>query len=487
MILQIGSNGSAVAQMQLTLTQLGSAGRFNLPVGPLGGTGTFGEKTEATVKAFQKKFGLDVDGVAGPQTLEKIDELRGDVIASVTPPISSESRDGVIEKLIEIAQREVGVREVGGNNCGVRVREYQRATELRPLGPWPWCAAFTSWVIKEWLNTFPEATRALGWKNEEVDARRPKTAGAFSYIDWARRFDQEILPPTTTPEPGMIAIFDFSHIGFVKAPMAGGKFRSIEGNTNGQGDRDSVMGDGVWEKVRATSLIRKFIRFRFVSAPGQGTFISNAVPPADTLPNTQGIGTIPREAIEFIIDEEGMDQPWKFPGGDSGVTLGHGYDLGAGTESKSEMVDDWKQWLSGAELDRLGNAIGKTGDDAKALCPSFRDINISVEAADEVFFRVTVPKYYQKTVSAFPNVEKLPGQAQGALLSLVFNRGTSMKGDRREDMRQIRELLAGDPPYDLKAIAKELRDMKKLWAGKGLDGLIARREREARLVEGAIA
>jgi len=487
MILQIGSNGSAVAQMQLSLNQLAHAGHFKLPKGDLNGTGVFGENTEATVKAFQKAQKLEVDGIAGPDTLGKIDELRGEAVAAAGAPVDAGLRSGVIDKLLAIAQAEVGVREVGGNNCGVRVREYQSATDLRPLGDWPWCAAFTSWVIREWLNNYPEACRALGWKNEEVEGKRPKTAGAFAYIDWARRFDQEILPPTATPEPGMIAVFDFSHISFVKAPMAGGKFKSIEGNTNGRGDRDSVTGDGVWEKVRATSLVRKFIRWRFLAAPGEGTFISNAVPAPTALPNTQGIGAIPREAIEFIIDEEGMDQPWRFPGGDSGVTLGHGYDLGAGTESKAEMVNDWKQWLSGAELERLGSAIGKTGAAAQALCPGFRDINISAEAADSVFFRATVPKYYQKMVSAFPNAGKLPGSAQGALLSLTFNRGTSMKGDRREEMRNIRELLAGEPPYDLKDIAAELRAMKKLWIGKGLNGLIARREREARLVESAMA
>jgi GH24 family phage-related lysozyme (muramidase) len=488
MILQIGSSGSAVAQMQLTLNQLAHAGHFKLPAGDLKGTGTFGENTEATVKAFQEAQGLEADGLAGPITLEKIDELRGAIVASTIPPIARELRGNVIEKLLEIAQREVGVREVGGNNCGVRVREYQAATDLRPLGTWPWCAAFTSWVIREWLNTYPEARRGLGWKNEEVDAKRPKTAGAFAYIDWARRFDQEILPPSTTPEPGMIAVFDFSHISFVKAPMSGGKFRSIEGNTNGRGDRDSVTGDGVWEKVRTTSLVRKFIRWRFVAAPGEGNFVTSAAAAVtEVLPNTRGIGAIPREAIEFIIDEEGMDQPWKFPGGDSGVTLGHGYDLGAGTESKAEMVDDWKRWLSGTELERLGSAIGKTGDAARAICPLFRDINISAEAADDVFFRDTVPKYYQKMISAFPNADKLPGNAQGALLSLVFNRGTSMKGERREEMRNIREALAGEPPYDLRTIAKELRDMKKLWEGRGLSGLITRREREARLVENAIA
>lgn len=353
MILRIGSNGSAIAQLQLRLNELAQNGNFKLPVGPLSGTGFFGEKTEATVKAFQKKFRLEADGIVGPRTFEKMDELRG--WYSIDAPRKSAkarkaeagARRDLLRKLLEIAEREIGVREVGGNNCGMRVREYQRATDLRPLGAWPWSAAFICWVIREWLNTYPEARRALGWKNEEVEAKRPKTAVAFDYIDWARRFDQEILPPTVRPEPGMIAVFDFSHIALVKRPAKGKSFRSIEGNTKGRGDRDGVTGDGVWEKTRAKSLIRKFIRWRFVSTPGQGTFVSDAAPVADLLPNSRGIGGIPREALEFIIDEEGMDQPWKFPGGDSGITLGHGYDLGAGTESKTEMVKDWKPWAHG--------------------------------------------------------------------------------------------------------------------------------------------
>src|SRR3982751_2098461 len=227
MILRIGSNGSAVAQMQLALNQLAENGNFKLPVGPLKGTGTFGENTEATVKAFQKKFGLEPDGIAGPETFAKMDELKGwysvdtplsklpkkgkakppTVAARKAAQATAGARDDLLQKLVEIAAHEVGVREVGGNNCGVRVREYQRATELRPLGAWPWCAAFTSWVIREWLNTYPEVRRGLGWRNEEIEAKRPKTASAFDYIDWARRFDQEVLPPTAQPEPGMIGVF----------------------------------------------------------------------------------------------------------------------------------------------------------------------------------------------------------------------------------------------------------------------------------------
>ncbi len=192
------------------------------------------------------------------------------------------------------------------------------------------------------------------------------------------------------------------------------------------------------------SLVGKFIRFRFVAGKGERIFVSSAPPAVDSLPHTHGIGGIPREALEFIIDEEGMDQPGKFPGGDSGVTLGHGYDLGAATESKTEMVEDSKQWLTGA---------------ASALCQQFRDIKITVEAVDAVFFRATIPIYLQKIISAFPTVEKLPGPAQCALLSLIFRRGTSLKGERRMEIRKIRVILTGEPWCDLKAIGRDLRAM----------------------------
>jgi GH24 family phage-related lysozyme (muramidase) len=50
-------------------------------------------------------------------------------------------------------------------------------------------------------------------------------------------------------------------------------------------------------------------------------------------------------------------------------------------------------------------------------------------------------------------------------------------------MKYIKDLV---PKKDYKGIAAEIRNMKRLWQGKGLDGLIERRESEARLVESCI-
>ena len=77
----------------------------------------------------------------------------------------------------------------------------------------------------------------------------------------------------------------------------------------------------------------------------------------------------------------------------------------------------------------------------------------------------------------------MPPDAQGALVSLVFNRGPGMDGDRRREMRAVRDAVARK---DLREIAGQIRAMKRLWEGQGLDGLLRRRDAEADLVESAI-
>lgn len=67
MLLKNGSRGEAVKQLQANLNKLGyNCGAVD---------GIFGPKTEAAVKAFQKAYSLTVDGIAGPATLGKIEEL----------------------------------------------------------------------------------------------------------------------------------------------------------------------------------------------------------------------------------------------------------------------------------------------------------------------------------------------------------------------------------------------------------------------------
>jgi GH24 family phage-related lysozyme (muramidase) len=190
---------------------------------------------------------------------------------------------------------------------------------------------------------------------------------------------------------------------------------------------------------------------------------------------------VPDEALALILDAEGLDQPSKWPGGSSGITIGVGYDLGFVTEDQFE--EDWSPFLSGDEIDRLKDVIRLSGDKAAQRAREFGDIKIKRADAEQVFKERTLPLYSQKTEDAFPGLDQLPAAAQGALVSLVFNRGPGMNGDSRREMRAVRDAVADG---DLQEIANQIRAMKRLWEGKGLDGLLKRRDAEADLVESAI-
>ncbi|HRZ02501.1 MAG TPA: hypothetical protein P5024_13155, partial [Burkholderiaceae bacterium] len=187
-------------------------------------------------------------------------------------------------------------------------------------------------------------------------------------------------------------------------------------------------------------------------------------------------------ALRLIIDFEGINQPGQWPGASSGITLGYGYDLGHVTPEQFER--DWGACFTPEQKARLRGAIGKTGTAAAALAPRLADIKCNRADSARVLNEVSIPDYLERTRAAFPGVDALPADAQGALVSLVYNRGPGMTGESRREMRTIRELV---PLGDLAGIARALREMKRLWEGKGLAGLLRRRDAEASLIEAALA
>lgn len=151
------------------------------------------------------------------------------------------------DHIVQIALSQVGVRETGGNNVGPEILKYQEATWLKP-GAWPWCAAFCAWVLK------------MAAKNAELKNFIPcPDASAYGWEKWAVKRGWILLPETEPCKPGDFVTFDFSHIGVVIEDK-GHSIVTVEGNTNGKGERDSESGDGVWQKTRARSLVKSFIR-----------------------------------------------------------------------------------------------------------------------------------------------------------------------------------------------------------------------------------
>jgi hypothetical protein len=177
-----------------------------------------------------------------------------------------------------------------------------------------------------------------------------------------------------------------------------------------------------------------------------------------------------------------------WPGEQSGVTIGVGYD--AGYVNKTEFSNDWKN-LPKETFDRLYRVVGIKGYQAKELARRLKDITIPWELSLKVFMNKTVKKFYDLTQKTFPNFDKLPEDAKGGLVSLVFNRGAALEGDRRREMKAIRDIMARTQNFDekiLSQIAEEVRKMKRIWIGGGIEkGMVRRRDAEAKIIEEALA
>lgn len=170
-----------------------------------------------------------------------------------------------------------------------------------------------------------------------------------------------------------------------------------------------------------------------------------------------------------------------WPGGESGVTIGIGFDIGYCT--KQELTKAWKDTLPASSLNALLAICGKKGAQCKAMLPGLKNIKVPYDAAIKVFYHTTLPACAADVRKVYPGVEKLPPDAQGALLSLVYNRGpVANDTDRRKEMKAIIPLAAIG---DLNGIAAQLRSMKRLWPKPEQKGLVARREAEAKMVENA--
>jgi hypothetical protein len=201
-------------------------------------------------------------------------------------------------------------------------------------------------------------------------------------------------------------------------------------------------------------------------------------------------------SIQLLLDQEvGGGESYynkkllhpEVPGDDSesGITIGIGEDLSVGVNSKEQFLSTWKD-LGQPILDRLTPCIGISHSEAEERIDDLKDIVIPWNIALNVFLTTTVPTEFKKTTDTFPGFDKLPQNAQGALVSLVFNRGTVINNsDRRKEMKNIRDICI--PNQDLQCIANNLRSMKRIWKGTDLEeDMNGRREAEAKLVESSI-
>jgi hypothetical protein len=197
---------------------------------------------------------------------------------------------------------------------------------------------------------------------------------------------------------------------------------------------------------------------------------------------------IDKDGVEFIVSEETggksyYEKVYKstfcWPGGKSGPTAMVGIDIGYYTSAEVSVI--FKPLTSSDELELIQEGRGKIGLIAKEYTKRLKHIIFSWDDALQTFEHHTMPKFTKLTERVFPGVKSLCPATQTAILSLVFNRGAALKGPSRREMAAIRDLIK---EKNYKAIAKQIRSMKRLW--DKTSGLVGRREREAKLVESCV-
>ena len=156
--------------------------------------------------------------------------------------------------LVEIARKEVGVRE-NSRNQGAGIAKYWEDTTYKAgyKNREPYCAAFVCWVVSEAVrrgHTFA----------------RPTSAAVRYLVSWAKKLTNGtvVFRPASnySPQAGDLIFWAFggnapNHIGIVAGNAGTGKLTTIEANTNFAGSRE---GDGVYERTRTISGAAGFIR-----------------------------------------------------------------------------------------------------------------------------------------------------------------------------------------------------------------------------------
>jgi hypothetical protein len=189
-----------------------------------------------------------------------------------------------------------------------------------------------------------------------------------------------------------------------------------------------------------------------------------------------GVTFIAREEVSDATAYQRRFQLPTCPPAPSGVTIGIGYDCRF--VDRREFESDWGDVLPAAAVGQLAGVLGKQG--TPALLVPLAGVVVPLSAAMRVFATRSLPKYLAQTRSIYPQVDDpgLTAAQRTALVSLIYNRGTDLAGDRRLEMRTIRDLLAAGRNDE---VAGQFESMTRLWDPVTTGGLIRRRRSEATL------
>ena len=146
-----------------------------------------------------------------------------------------------ISELLDIARRQIGVKECPPNSNNVRYNTWYYGREVSGAA-YPWCMVFVQWVFDQAGVKLPVRTASCG-----ALVRSAQSAGCWVTGDY---------------RPGDVVIYDFpggaatDHCGIVES-VDGTYISAIEGNTSSTSDAD---GGAVERRARKFSQIVGAVR-----------------------------------------------------------------------------------------------------------------------------------------------------------------------------------------------------------------------------------
>src|SRR4030042_6571915 len=194
--------------------------------------GDFGDATDAAVRKFQQEKNLQVDGIVGKKTFEKLVKPMTDALQDISPVNNALGQLIVAYTKQHLAQYP---REVGGQNKGPWVRLYMEGNEGRD---WPWCAGFVSFIIKQACSSLDIPLPLQTSVSCDSLAASAKEQGIF--------LKESEVKKKKAISPGSLFLVrrtptDWVHTGIVLS-AEDTIFYTIEGNTNDAGAREGCEG-----------------------------------------------------------------------------------------------------------------------------------------------------------------------------------------------------------------------------------------------------
>jgi len=195
-------------------------------------------------------YGLIIDGIYGPVTAAVVTQFQEDSVLNATGEVNEETFSCLLQPMMEVLRQRLTMSEtinaavieyaqahlaqhpleVGGQNRGPWVRLYMNGNEG---SQWPWCAGFVTFVLHQATESINIEMPIPGSFSCDTLAAQAQSAGLF--LSEADATSSNVLP-------GSLFLVrrtdtDWTHVGIIEEASES-YFRTIEGNTNDDGDRE---------------------------------------------------------------------------------------------------------------------------------------------------------------------------------------------------------------------------------------------------------